>query len=164
LGIRGKITGKITGQIGVGYETVDYSGSTPAVDAVSSTVSLHGDFTRHTSADFVVSRLINPSVTVTNDSYTATRVEFTVTQKLFYEKFLATAGGSYERDDYDQPVSLSPRVTRSDNLWQAHVGLRYIATKWLELGVLYHYQWDHSTDSQFSFYENVATLDALLRY
>ena len=164
MGLRGKITGKISGQIGVGYENLDYSGKTPSVDGVISSVSLHGDFTRHTSADLAISRQINPSITSQNDSYTSTRVDFTVIQKIYYEKFKATVGGSYERDEYDEPISQTPKVTRDDDLWQAHAGIRYIARKWLELGASYSYQWDHSTVGTLSFQENVVTLDALLRY
>lgn len=164
LGLRGKITSKITGRIGVGYENRDYSGSTPSLEAVVSTVSLHGDFTQHTSADLVVERRVNPSVTVSSDSYTATRAEFTINQKLFQERFLVYIGGSYEQDDYNQPISLTPKVNRTDDIWQGRIGVTYIATKRLEMGVGYLYQNDGSTVDTFSFRRNVVTIHALLHF
>lgn len=164
LGLRGKITSKITGRIGVGYENRDYSGSTPSVESLVSTVSLHGDFTQHTSADLVVERRVNPSVTVSSDSYTATRVDLTINQKLFHERFLAYIGGSYENDDYNQPISLAPKVNRTDDIWQGRIGLTYIASKRLEMGVSYLHQDDGSTVDTFSFRRNVVTVHALLHF
>ena len=158
LGVRGKITSKITGHIGVGYEDRDYSGSTSNVQTMVATVSLHGDFTRHTSADLVVERRINPSVTVQDISYTATHAEFTLNQKIYREKFLVQVGGSYERDDYN------PGVDRIDDIWQGRVGARYIATKWLELGVSYRYQRNQSTVDTFSFGQDVVSVDGLLHF
>ena len=158
LGVRGKLTSKIMGRIGVGYENSDYSGSTPSVETTVATVSLHGDFTPHTSADLMVSRQINPSVTSSNNSYTATHVEFTLNQKIYREKFLVRVGGFYERDDYN------PGLDRIDDIWQGLVGARYIATKWLDLGVSYRYQRNQSTVDTFSFGQNVVSVDGLLHF
>ena len=158
LGVRGKITSKITGRIGLGYEVRDYSGSTTNVETPVATVSLHGDFSRHTSADLIVQRQINPSVTLQDNSFTATRVEFIINQKIYREKFLVQVGGSYERDDYN------PALDRIDDVWQGRVGARYVATKWLDLGVSYRYQRDQSTVDTFSFGQNVVSVDGLLHF
>ncbi len=158
LGVRGKLTSKITGRIGVGYENSDYSGSSPSVETTFATVSLHGDFTPHTSADLMVSRQITPSVTSSNNSYTATHVEFTLNQKIYREKFLVRVGGSYERDDY------TPGVDRIDDIWQGLVGARYVVTKWLDLGVSYRYQRNQSTVDTFSFGQNVVSVDGSMHF
>jgi len=158
LGIRGKITSKISGRIGVGYEDNEYSGSTTNVETMVATVSLHGDLSPHTSADLTVERRIDPSVTVQDNSFTDTRVEFILNQKIYREKFLVQVGGFYERDDYN------PGQNRVDDVWQGRVGTRYIATKWLELGVAYHYQRDKSSENTFSFGQNVVTVDGLLHF
>jgi hypothetical protein len=158
MGIRGKITAKISGRVAVGYENRDYSGLTHSTETETASVSLHGDFTKHTSADLTILREITPSVTTEDISYTASRVEFTVSEKLFMEKVLATAGGAYEYDDYH------PNEQRLDNVWQAHVGARYIATKRLDVGVKYTYQRDLSDVGTFSFSENTVSVDALLHF
>ena len=157
-GVRGKITSKISGRIGVGYQNRDYSGSTPSTETMVATVSLHGDFSRHTSADLTVGRRINPSVTLTNDSFTATRVEVIINQKIYRQKFLLQVGGSYEHDDY------SPGSDRADDVWQGRVGARYVAAKWLEFGVTYRYQRDLSNTGTFSFGQNVVSIDGLLHF
>jgi hypothetical protein len=158
LGIRGKITSKITGRVGVGYEDRDYPGSTTNVQTAVTTVALHGDFSRHTSAELKIERRINPSVTSQNSSYTSTHAEFTLNQKIYREKFLVRVGGSYERDDYN------PGLDRIDDIWQGLVGARYIATKWLDLGVSYRYQRNQSTVDTFSFGQNVVSVDGLLHF
>jgi hypothetical protein len=106
----------------------------------------------------MVSRQINPSVTSSNNSYTATHVEFTLNQKIYREKFLVRVGGFYERDDYN------PGLDRIDDIWQGLVGARYIATKWLDLGVSYRYQRNQSTVDTFSFGQNVVSVDGLLHF
>ena len=162
LGLRGKITSKITGRIGVGYQNTDYSGSSPSVDTVSASVSLHGDFTRHTFADFVVERRINPSTTFTNNSVTTTRADLTVNQRIYKEKFLVYLGGAYQRDEYNQPVATG--VTRTDDIWEGRAGVRYLMKKWLEFGASYRYQHNASTAPGVSFNQDVVSVDALLHF
>jgi hypothetical protein len=158
VGVRGKLTSKITGRIGVGYEERVYSGPTANTETMVATVSLHGDFSRHTSADLTVTRQINPSVTLTNGSFTATRVEFIVNQKIYREKFLVQVGGSYEHDNY------RPGSDRVDDVWLGSVGTRYVATKWLDFGVTYSYERDLSNTGTFSFGRNVVSVDGLLHF
>ncbi len=56
LGLRGKITSKIRGELQVGYENYVFYGPTPTPSIATevATVSLHGDFTPHTSGDLVL--------------------------------------------------------------------------------------------------------------
>ena len=158
VGVRGKITPKISGRISVGYENRDYSGTTPTTDTTTASVSLHGDFTKHTSADFSILRQITPSATTLDTSYTATRVDLSVSHKFFMQKVVASVGGSYEHDDY------KPDEDRMDDVWQANVGVRYIATKRLDAGVKYGYETDKSSIDTFSFNRNVVSIDALLHF
>ena len=164
LGLRGKITSKIRGQIEVGYENRDFSGPTPApsVAAVVAKVSLHADFSRHTFADLVVSRQISPSTTNADTSVTATRADLTVNQKIYREKFLVYAGGAYEHDDYGQDGSVG--VNRQDDIVEGRVGAKYFATKWLEFGVSYRYQYDRSTASSVTFDQNLVSIDGLVHF
>jgi hypothetical protein len=162
LGLRGKITSKIRGQLQVGYENRTFSGSTPHLATTVATVSLHGDFTRHTFADLVISRQISPSVTNAAASVTATRADFTVNQKIYREKFLVTVGGAYEHDEYGQAVSGG--VNRQDDILEGRAGVRYIATKWLEFGASYRYQYDRSTVSTVTFDQNLVSVDALVHF
>ncbi len=158
LGLRGKITSKITGNIGVGYEHRDFSDSTPSLDTIVSTVSLHADFSRHTFADLVISRQINPS-SVTNDStsVTTTRVDFEINQKIYREKFLVYLGGAYEHDEYNG-------LSRIDNIWEGRAGARYFATKWMDFGASYRYQHNASTAEFISFEQDLASVDASLHF
>jgi hypothetical protein len=126
------------------------------------TVSLHGDFTRHTFADLVISRQISPSVTNAAASVTATRADFTVNQRIYREKFLVTVGGAYEHDEYGQAVSGG--VNRQDDILEGRAGVRYIATKWLEFGASYRYQYDRSTVSTVTFDQNLVSVDALVHF
>jgi len=157
LGLRGKITSKITGRLGVGFEHYDYSGPTPSIDTVVATVALHGDFTRHTFADLMVSRHISPSTTNAETSVTTTRVDLTVNQKIYHEKFLVYIGGTYERDEYTG-------ASRTDDIWEGRVGARYFATKWLDFGASYRYQHNASTATSISFEQDLASVDALLHF
>jgi hypothetical protein len=157
LGLRGKVTSKITGNIGVGYEHRDFSGSSPSIDTVVSTVSLHGDFTKHTFADLVIARQISPSITNASTSVTTTRADLQINQKIYREKFLVYAGGAYEHDEYSG-------VSRIDNIWEGRVGAKYFATKWLEFGASYRYQHNASTATSISFEQDLASVDALLHF
>jgi hypothetical protein len=164
LGVRGKITSKIKGQVAVGYENRDFSGPDPAssIATVVATGSLHGDFTRHTSADLVISRQISPSITNTASSVTTTRADFTLNEKIYHEKFLVYAGGAYEHDDYGQSFSIGPN--RVDDIVEGRVGVKYYATKWMEFGVSYRYQYDRSTVAAITFDQNLASIDALVHF
>jgi polysaccharide biosynthesis protein VpsM len=158
LGLRGKITSKITGNIGLGYEHRDFSGTTPSIDTVVTTVSLHGDFTKHTFADLTIGRQINPSSTTNaSTSVTVTRADFQINQKIYREKFLVYVGGAYEHDEYSG-------ISRIDNIWEGRVGARYIATKWLEFGASYRYQHNASSASFVSFEQDLASVDALVHF
>jgi hypothetical protein len=157
LGLRGKVTSKITGNIGVGYEHRDFSGTTPSIDTVVSSISLHGDFTKHTFADLMMSRQISPSVTNASSSVTTTRADLQINQKIYREKFLVYIGGAYEHDEYTG-------VSRIDNIWEGRVGARYFATKWLEFGATYRYQHNASTATSISFEQDLASVDALLHF
>ena len=168
LGVRGKITSKITGNIGVGYENTDYSGTSPSVDTAVASASLHGDFTPHTYADLILSRNVNPSTAFASNSVTSTRVDLTVNEKIYHEKFLVYVGGAYEHDDYNGLVTLSnPPFTplqRTDDIWEGRVGAKYFVTKWVELGASYRYQRNLSTDHEVSFVDNLVSVDALIHF
>ena len=158
LGLRGKVTSKITGTIGVGYEHTDFSGTDPSIDTVIATVSLHGDFTKHTFADLTVTRQVNPSsATNASTSVTTTRVDFQINQKIYREKFLVYAGGAYENDEYTG-------TSRIDDVWEGRVGAKYFVTKWLEFGASYRYQHNASSAAFISFEQDLASVDALLHF
>ena len=157
VGVRGQITSKIKGQLEVGYENDDFAGSTPNIETVVAKVTLHADFTRHTFADLVVTRQVNPSITNSASSVTTTRADFTINQKIYREKFLVYIGGAYEHDAYSG-------VSRTDDIWEGRTGVRYFATKWLDFGASYRYQHDGSTVSTVSFDQNLVSVDALLHF
>jgi hypothetical protein len=162
VGMRGKITSKIRGQLQVGYENRTYSGSTPSVATTVASVSLHGDFTPHTFADLVFSRQISPSVTNADASVTTTRVDLTVNEKIYHEKFLVYVGGAYEHDEYGQVVSGG--VNRTDDVLEGRAGAKYFATKWLEFGASYRYQYDRSTVASVTFDQDLVSVDALVHF
>ena len=164
LGLRGKITSKIKGQVQVGYENRDFYGPAHAssIATVVATGSLHGEFTKHTSADLVISRQISPSITNAASSVTTTRADFTLNEKVYHEKFLVYVGGAYEHDDYGQSVSVGPN--RVDDIVEGRVGIKYFATKWVEFGASYRYQYDRSTVSTVTFDQDLVSVDALVHF
>src|ERR1017187_5525003 len=164
LGLRGKITSKIKGQVQVGYENRDFYGPAHAssIATVVATGSLHGEFTKHTSADLVISRQISPSITNAASSVTTTRADFTLNEKVYHEKFLVYVGGAYEHDDYGQSVSVGPN--RVDDIVEGRVGIKYFATKWVEFGASYRYQYDRSTVSSVTFDQDLVSVDALVYF
>jgi hypothetical protein len=162
LGLRGKVTSKIKGQVEVGYENRDFSGTSPSVDTVVASGSLHGDFTPHTSADLLISRQISPSITNADSSVTSTRIDLTLNEKIYHEKFLVYVGGAYEHDQYGGAAS--PATSRSDDIAEGRIGAKYFVTKWAELGVSYRYQFDRSTVSTITFDQNLVSIDALVHF
>lgn len=164
LGLRGKITSKIRGELQVGYENYVFYGPTPTPSIATevATVSLHGDFTPHTSGDLVLNRQISPSITNGASSVTATRVDGTLNEKVYHEKFLVYIGGAYEHDDYGQAVA--PAAKREDDILEGRAGVKYFPTKWLEFGASYRYQYDRSTVSTVTFDQNLVSVDALVHF
>ncbi len=161
LGVRTTPASKIVGTAKAGYQHRDFENAIGSINSIVASVSLVDNFTDRTSVELIVSRSINPSVTSPGNAYTATRAGLSLRQKLWNRKILFSAGGAYEHDEFDQPVL---GVDRSDDYWEASLGLDCDVTKWLQVGAAYRHRRNGSTLHSVSFDGNIATVHALVRF
>lgn len=157
LGVRGKLTSKITGTAKAGYQHRQFDSGIGDLNSFVASVGLQAALSARTTAELIVSRNVDPSITSAGNAYTATRVEASVRHRALGEKLTLIVGGVYEHDDYKLPA-------RRDDIWEGKAGVSYSLTKWLEIGALYQHKRNDSSSGALSFNQNVGTIQASVRY
>jgi hypothetical protein len=153
VGVRGKLTRKISGSVHVGYQHRSFSDSYGDMDGVVASADLQILLTRRTTLALGVSRSFNPSPSVMNNSYESTRVDCKLTHRFPHQKVGVWIGGGYERDDYERPVS---GIDRVDDFFEVSAGVTWDTTKWMQLSAEYLF-WDNDSRlTELSFRRNLA--------
>ena len=71
--------------------------------------------------------------------FDANRVTLDV-ERIFLEKLSCSLGGYYQENDYETtPTFAGSTELREDEIWNAHVGIKYWFTDWLSAGLSYEY-------------------------
>ena len=157
VGVRGRLTSKITALAKVGYQNRESAGSTGGTAGMVTSVRVRAEFDPRTLASVELSRAIHPSITDLNESYWGTRVGLLLSHTLPNEKFTFGIGAAYEKDDYDVGVV---RSVRQDDHWMTTVGVSERLNKWLAVGCRYQYQQNHSSQPGRSSVQNIVSLQA----
>jgi len=161
IGIRGKLTSKISGAARVGYQHRSFSDNYGDMNSVVASVDLEALLTRRTTLTLGVSRGINPSPSVMNNSYESTRVDCKLTHRFPRQKVGVWIGGGYERDDYERPVA---GVDRVDDFFDTSVGVTWDATKWMQLSAEYLFWHNDSRLTELGFSRNLASIHARVHF
>lgn len=161
IGIRGKLTHKITGTARVGFQHRSFSGNLGDINTVVASLDLEAQLAQRTKLAFIVARGVNPSPSVVSNSYEFTRVECKLTHKLPGKKIGLWIGGLYERDDYQNPVG---GVDRHDDFVEGTVGITYDITKRIELGAEYLFWHNGSTLEELQFTRNLVSVHARVHF
>jgi len=150
---------KLSGEVNFGYQWMDYDNR---IDPngnryedkdtwIASTV-VNFDATSTTRLSLTLSRSVKPSGANTYVYYEDSSMGLNLSQK-FLTKFTFSVGGSYGKNDYNDPV---PKKKKQDN-YLFDIGLDYQIQDWLAAGIGYsfmkkdsNYRQDEFKDNQFS--------------
>lgn len=161
IGIRGKLTKKISGSARVGYQHRSFDDEMNDVNSFVAAVDLEALLTRRMTLRLGVSRSINPSPSVMGNSYEATQVDCKLTYRFPRQKVGLWIGGTYERDDYENPVG---GIDRVDDFYELSVGMTWDATKWMQLGAEYLFWHNDSRLTELGFSRNLASIHARVHF
>ncbi len=161
IGVRGKLTSKITGTAQVGYQHRSFSQNYEDINTVVASADLQAQLTRRTALDVGVSRSVNPSPSVYQNSYEATRVEARLIHTFPRKKINLWIGGAYEFDEYENPID---GADREDDFCEASVGVAYDISKNIHLSLEYLFWNNDSTFDELSFTRNLVSFHARVHF
>ena len=161
--------GKLGGQLGLGWEWLDYNND---VDPAGVSYQNHNTWmaqtsisyaaTATTSLAFNLNRGIQSTGAASNEYYDDTQVGINVTQDLPY-KFSGNAGFIYGRNDYNT-LNFEGTEDRVDNNYNANVGITYKIRSWLDTSLRYRYMKKDSNDETQGFTDNQVMLSVGVSY
>jgi hypothetical protein len=161
IGIRGKLTPKLSGTARFGYHHRSFDGSYGDINAFVVAADLEALLTKRTTFTLGVSRGINPSPSSMGNSYESSRVEAKLSHRLARRKIGLWIGGAYERDDYQNPIE---GIQRVDDFWEASAGITWDATKWMEISADYLFWHNDSRLTELGFQRNLASIHARVHF
>ncbi len=161
IGLRGKITSKVTGTARLGYQHRSFTSDLGDINTVVGSLDLEARLTQRTVLNLIVSRGVYPSPSIVKDYYESTRLECKLTHKLPGKKIGLWIGGLYEWDDYEHAPA---GVDRQDNFVEASVGITYDVKKWLELGAEYLFWNNSSSLDELQFTRNLISVHARIHF
>lgn len=161
VGLRGKITKKITGTARFGYQHRCFDHTYGDINAFVAGLDLEAALTRRAALAFSFTRSVNPSPSLVGNSYEATRVEGKLTHRFPRKKVAVWIGGAYENDDYKQPVGLTDR---SDDFFEASAGVTWDVTKWMQVGAEYLFWHNDSRLTELDFHRNLASVHVRVHF
>lgn len=175
-GARWDLTGKTTGELLVGYQSLRFNqapvqqqGVLSAFNRQAGTDSAGGLFFSGTLSWTPTARLrlsvqpyrtIQQTVFINTLFFTATGVNVSAVHALT-ERLDVTANLGYEQDRFSTP-SGSTSSGRRDTLKNAAVGVRYRAVKWLGVALQYVFEQRDSNVDEFNYNANTVILSAQL--
>ena len=163
IGIRTRLTGKITGSARLGYQHTDYTaGGISSVNTVVASANGTWTITPRTSLIVGAYRGQQPTAQVINNYYQNTTFDVRLAHKLLSDKLTLSAGGGYELDEYGQPypsgVGLPSTGIRNDNYYYLSAQADYMIRKWWSTGVFYRYRSNGSTLGAYQFDDNMVSI------
>lgn len=161
IGVRGKLTSKITGTAQVGYQHRSFSQNYGDINAIVASADLQAQLTRRTALDLAVLRSVNPSPSVYQNSYEATRVEARLTHTLPRKKIGLWIGGAYEVDEYENLIS---GTDREDDFCEFSAGATYDITKNFQMSLEYLFWNNDSTFYELGFTRNLVSIHARVHF
>jgi len=161
IGLRGKLTQKITGTVRFGYQHRSFEDTYSDLHSFVAAVDLEAALTRRTSWKLGFSRFINPSPSSMGNTYEGTRVETKLTYRFPRQKIGLWLGALYEYDEYEHPVE---GVDRVDHFCEAAAGVTYDTTKWLQLSAEYMFWNNDSRLTALNFHRNLVTVHARVHF
>jgi len=157
---------KFSGEINFGYQWMDYDNRLDPngnryedKDTWIASTAVNFDATPTTRLSLTLSRDIRPSGANTYEYYEDTSVGLNLRQK-FLRKFTFRLGGSYGKNDYNDPV---PKKKKQDN-YLFDTGLDYQIQDWLTAGIGYSYMKKDSNYRQDEFKDNMFIMSVSLIY
>lgn len=131
-GMAFELTELLTGDISIGYLQRDYDAADiPSISGVNGFINLKWQPTTLTSVLFNFSRDINETTQRGTSGVVATSPSISIEHELLRNVVLST-GGSYSYNEYRG-------TTRTDDLFGAQVGAKYLLSQYLSLGLNYNY-------------------------
>lgn len=143
---------KFGGELNLGYQSLTYDNAyiagNPSRDADTwiAATSVNYTATPATNLIFNLSRALRLSGAGTNDYFEDTLVGINLGQQLLFNLML-NAGISYSLNDYQ-------KTDRSDDNYNANLGVNYKIQEWLNAGLAYSYKEKDSTDVKSEYKNN----------
>lgn len=161
IGVRGKLTNKLTGIARVGYQHWSFTSGLNDINAFVMSADLQAQLTKRTTWTLGASRRINPSPVDLGNSYEATRVDSRLIHKLPGKKVSLWLGGAYEYDEYELPMG---GTNREDNFFEVSAGVAWDVTKWMQLSAEYLFWENQSRWALVEFNRNLASIHARVHF
>ncbi len=146
---------KFTTQGGVEFRQID---SDQANDSVNPVFNIEADYLPFDGTALILSghRTVRNSIRYLGENVIGTGVGAAVTQRLFHKVSLTVTAG-YEHDEYDA-VDGTADAHRSDDIFSIQAGVAFHVTKRVQIAPTYTYRKDSSSLQQFTFSDNLVSL------
>jgi len=163
IGISGRLTGKTTGFVRIGYRHQGFDSSSSSFDTPVCSLGLRSQLLDRTWATVEVARSVAATINVVNNYYVTTRFGLTLNHALPNRNVTFSVGGAYEKYDYEYGTASSGLYS---DVWTGTIGMGYNLTEWLHLGARYQYQLMQSnqTGGGANFDQNIVSLNAGVRF
>jgi hypothetical protein len=153
LGLTWEAGAKLEGELNLGYQFMDYKNT---VDAGGNSYDEKDTWIAATSVTYTATPTIELALGLTralretgssnNEYFEDTGIGINM-QKVIHPKFILTAGGVYNINEYNVP-STKPR---DDDMYKVNIGLDYLIHDWLTAGAGYRYKKQDSNYGEYNY-------------
>lgn len=159
VGIRGRITAKMTGVVKVGWQYRGYIRETmKSYDSPVTMAGLREEFTERDTLDIYWIRSPYESLYGGTNYYVDNSIDLKYRHK-FTEKLTGKLGGLYRLSQYPNSTMVDGTwKKRLDNTWSVNTGLDYAIQKWLLFTAGYDFIQRNSNFGEFDYNDNLATV------
>lgn len=148
---------KFTSQGGVEFRQIgsDGAGSRESVSPVFSLGAEYSPFDG-TQISLLAQRAVRNSVFYVGENVTTTGLNMVLAQRLF-RKVTLNLGGGYEHNEFNRSSALAG-ISRTDDLFNLQISLGFHLTRWVGVTAGYTFRHDTSTQTDYTFDNNRASL------